>query len=199
MEEERINRLMNGKSELRKLRIKEMAEKERLILEKSHAMLLLTILGSRMQKFEDALVHFRVKANRDKRQNEAANLITANIKMYVYRKRRNRIRWAIGVICSQFRRRIRESALKRRHNSCDIIVDFVKSIQRINTFHGCLNLLIRGKEWKAYKRQVVLVQRHWREKFVFILSQAKLIDRQWQDEYDHQVGTKNFSGTFSSL
>lgn len=178
LEEEHIEKIISNSAELRKARIKEMALDERRKLLQTQCLLLLVLLSSRTYKLTQLLSSFRELEKRNRVQDESARLITANIRLYVYRKRRKRIKWATSILCLHFVSKLRRWSFKRKQESCEIILDFLLSVKCINTFHGCMNLLIRGKEWNMYKRRIVIIQRHWRLKKLSISSQVRLLDQQ---------------------
>eukprot|EP00814_Leptocylindrus_danicus_P019653 CAMPEP_0116022294 /NCGR_PEP_ID=MMETSP0321-20121206/10902_1 /TAXON_ID=163516 /ORGANISM="Leptocylindrus danicus var. danicus, Strain B650" /LENGTH=610 /DNA_ID=CAMNT_0003493339 /DNA_START=1135 /DNA_END=2967 /DNA_ORIENTATION=- len=184
LEKTRLENIMNKSTELRKVRLKEMALKERNRYRTDQCLLLLASLGSRMQHMSSALKRHRFTTQRDRRQNQASHQITAHLRLYIRRKRRRQIQWATHTLCTRFVQKIQRWRELRRNDSCDVIIDFLHGLKDLNKFHGCLTLLNRGKQWKIYKRKVILAQQHWRKKYRFITAQTKLIDNQWTNEYE---------------
>jgi len=178
IEAKRIETIMESSSELRRMRLKNMATKERSILIKSQSLLLLTYLGVRIMKMQTVLVKYRKQKTDAQLKNGSATLITSQIRLFVRRKKRKRIEWAKCVLSKCLMIYHKQRMFQRKVESCTIISDFLESLNRISTFNGCMKLLIRGKEWKAYKKRIVLVQRYWRLHLNLILAQRKAIDRQ---------------------
>jgi len=178
IEAKRIEAIMESSSELRRMRLKNMATKERSKLIKSQALLLVTYLGVRVMKMQTVLVKYRKKKTDAQLKNSSATLITSQIRLFVRRKKRKRIEWAKCVLRKYLMIYHKQRMFQQMVESCTIISDFLESLNRISTFNGCMKLLIRGKEWKAYKKRIVLVQRYWRLHLNLILAQTKAIDRQ---------------------
>ena len=147
LEKTRLENIMNKSTELRKIRLKEMALKERNKYRIDQCLILLTSLGSRMQNMNSALKRHRFVTERDRRQNQASHQITAHLRLYIRRKRRSQIHWATHTLCTHFVQKIQIWRELRRNDSCDVIIDFLHALEELNKFHGCLSLVSDDLLW----------------------------------------------------
>ncbi|GMH53124.1 hypothetical protein TL16_g01379 [Triparma laevis f. inornata] len=123
-----------------------------------------------------------------KKKQAASEVITRQIRLYSYRCYRKKVRGAIKVLGAFFILRIKIWKKRRDHRCADMIIDFLGKLKVENDrTGGIFKLVAKGERLKAYKRDILLIQRNWRRKKRNIESQVRFIDQQWRCYQDLAV------------
>ena len=134
---------------------------------------------------------------REKRENQAAGIITRIFRLFVFRHYRLQVRGAIGMLGAFFVLKIKLWRSRRKRRAIDLVKDFLTKVHDENKRTGGLfRLVAKGVELRALKRNVIICQKCWRDKVHFINAQVDIINRQWQV---HEVGESGKSAiTFNT-
>jgi len=184
LEIKRINHIQENTCELRQSRYKKMALAQKHQSKLTLNLMLLVILGSRLNRIKRQIINRRNRIRRHSVCDLAAGLITRKLRYYCFKCYRKRVRGAIRILGAVFVLKIRIWRDRRRNRAADVLQDFLHGLKGTGAFLG---ILTRGKRWRSYKQKVIIVQRLWRTKLKMIDAQLMLIDLQWQKEQEKRL------------
>lgn len=188
IDKERIKHLQHNSGELRRLRIKNRAQQEKNKQVKLLKSTMIIILGSRIKSALHLIDRFRQYQRQLELEDQAARVITRQMKMFKFRMYRKRVRGAIRVLATVFLVKVRLWKDTRRRVASDRITAFLCALERDNRDSGgCLALIVKGKKWRVYRLKIIILQRLWRERLKIISSQVLFVDQQWQQEQKKQM------------
>lgn len=188
IDKERIKHLETNSTCKRQQRIRKRAQEENTQQTKVQNWTFIIILGTRIQAAIQMVQQFRNYQKQIIAEDNAARIITRQMKMYHVRSYRKRVRGAIRVLSSIFLIKVRLWKNSRRRVASDRIRAFLIAVERDNLDSGgCLALIVKGKKWRAYRLKIIILQRLWRQRIDILSAQIALIDEQWKKAQTQQT------------
>ena len=188
IDKERIKYLETNSTLKRQQRIRKRVQEEKSQQTKVQRWTFIIILGSRIHAAIQMVHQFRNYQKQIIAEDNAARIITRQMKMYHVRLYRKRVRGAIRVLSSIFLIKVRLWKNSRRRVASDRIRAFLIAVERDNLDSGgCLALIVKGKKWRAYRLKIIILQRLWRQRIDILSAQITLIDEQWKKEQAHRT------------
>lgn len=187
LEKDRVTQSHLNSGKNRQERIKRRADKQKKA-DSIKVWLYMISLVSGVQACVETLQDYRQHKQRCEIENKAAMIIQRQMRWYRFRQYRKRLRRAFSVISLLFLAKVKLWKKSRRRLASDRIRDFLVALEQENhKSGGSLALIVKGKKWRAYRFNIIFLQRVWRKRLSIMTAQMLLIDRQWQREQNKQT------------
>ena len=125
------------------------------------------------------------------KRDEAAFVLTRQMRKHSFKCYRFRVKGAINLLGAFFILRLKIWRSRKRRKHVDVIVDFLRAIKRENDkTGGIMRLVARGAELKAYKNKIKCIQRQWLNKRANIAAQKSIIDAQWNTWQEERIAVE---------
>ncbi|GMH70384.1 hypothetical protein TrST_g4889 [Triparma strigata] len=188
MEKKRLDDIYAKDWNLRMERLKSENLGKQNKMKRQESFLKYIVLGHAQAILKKKLYSAWFEKDLEKKKQASAEVITRQIRLYSYRCYRKKVRGAIKVLGAFFIIRIKIWKKRRDHRCADLILDFLGKLKAENDrTGGIFKLVAKGERLKAYKRDIILIQRNWRRKKRNIEAQVQFVDRQWTTYQDFAI------------
>ena len=180
--------LHHNSGSIRQERIRKRTREEKNRKVRLLKLMVVIVLGVRIQAASRMIESYRQYKAQLVLEDNAARIITRQMKIMKFRLYRKRIKGAIKVIATIFLVKVRLWKDSRRRVASDRVTAFLLALEKDNhESGGSLALIVKGKKWRVYRLKIIILQRLWRERLRIISAQVMMVDEQWKQEQQRRM------------